>query len=234
MGPLPVYRIGNSMKAFTNTAVDYAGPFLTKQGRGRSREKRYLCVFTCMECRAVHFEIAFGLDTDSFLNCFYRFVCRRGLPKMIVSDNGSTFVGSVRELKDLYEQIDKLRVTRDGANKKVTWHFIPPYAPHFGGVHEAMVKCAKRALYHVLKNTDITDEELMSAFVGAEDLVNSRPLTYQASNPEDNLVLTPNHFLHGQMGGKFAPETVDLTRFDVRKRWRYVQELMKHFLDTMA
>ena len=66
MGPLPVYRLANSMKAFTNTAVDFAGPFLTKQGRKKSREKRYLCVFTCMECRDVHFEIAFGLDTDTF------------------------------------------------------------------------------------------------------------------------------------------------------------------------
>jgi transposase len=101
---------------------------------------------------------------------------------MVVSDNGSNF-GTVRELKDLYEQKGKMRITRDGANKKVTWHFIPPYAPHFSGVHEAMVKCAKRALYHILKNTDITDEELMSAFIGAEDLVNSRPLTYQTSNP---------------------------------------------------
>jgi len=78
-----------------------------------------------MECRAVHFEIAFGLDTDSFLNSFYRFVCRRRLPTVMVSDNGSNFVGSVRELKVLYEQIDKVKISGDGANKKVTWHFIP-------------------------------------------------------------------------------------------------------------
>jgi len=40
MGPLPVYRLANSMKTFTNTAVDFSGPFLTKQGRGRGVEEK--------------------------------------------------------------------------------------------------------------------------------------------------------------------------------------------------
>jgi len=39
MGPLPVYRLANSMKAFTNTAVDFAGQFLTKQERGEVEKK---------------------------------------------------------------------------------------------------------------------------------------------------------------------------------------------------
>ena len=38
----------------------------------------------------------------------------------------------------------------------------------------------------------------MTAFIGAEALLNSRPLTYQTSNPKDETPLTPNHFLHGQ------------------------------------
>jgi len=147
----------------------------------------------------------------------------------MVSDNGSNSVGSVRELNVIYEQIDKVKISRDGANKKVTWHFIPPQAPHFGGVHKSMVKCAKRAIYHILTNTDITDEVLMSAIIGAEDLVNSRPLTYQSANPGDNVDLTPIHFLHGQIDGRFASESVYLTRFDIRKRWRYVQDIVKHF-----
>ena len=56
-------------------------------------------------------------------------------------------------------------------------------------------------------NSDVTDEELMTVFTGAEALVNSRPLTYQSANPQDDVPLTPNHLLHGQMGGMFAPET---------------------------
>lgn len=31
--------------------------------------------------------------------------------------------------------------------------------------------------------------------------------------------LTRNHFLNGQLGGDFAPESIDETVFDVRKRF---------------
>ena len=61
-------RLKKTLRAFTRTAVDFAGPFITVQGRGIRRAKRYLCLFTCLTTRAVHLEIAFGLDTDSFLN----------------------------------------------------------------------------------------------------------------------------------------------------------------------
>ena len=70
-----------------STAVNFGGPFITVQGRGKRREKRYLCLFTCLSSRPVNVEVAFGLDTDSFLNAFYRMVNRRGLPKEVISDN---------------------------------------------------------------------------------------------------------------------------------------------------
>ena len=62
-------------------------------------------------------------------------------------------------------------------------------------------------------NADINDEELVTAFVGAESLINSRPLTYQSSHPADNVPLTPNHFLYGQL----APDSVDETHFNFKK-----------------
>ena len=69
-----------SLRAFTRTSVDFGGPFVTIQGRGKRRQKRYLCLLTCMATMAVHLEMAYGLDTDSFLNAFYRMASRRGLP----------------------------------------------------------------------------------------------------------------------------------------------------------
>ena len=50
-----------------------------------------------------------------------------------------------------------------------------------------------------MSNADAIDEELMTAFCGAEALINSRPLIYQSADVKDNVSLTPNHFLHGQM-----------------------------------
>ena len=134
------------MRAFRYAPVDYAGPFITTQGRGRSRLKRYLCLFTCLSCRAVHLEMAFSLDTDSFLNAFYLMVNRRGLPQEIITDNGTNFVGAEKELRLLVQQLDLDRIMASTANKGVKWHFNPPHAPHFGGVFETMVKSAKKAI----------------------------------------------------------------------------------------
>ena len=91
-----------------------------------------------------------------------------------------------------------------------------------------MIKSAKHAyaIYAVLGNSDIRDEELITAFTAAEGLLNSRPLTYQSSDPKDITPLTPNHFLHGQVGGEVAPESVDYTTFNLRNRWRRFQQLL--------
>ena len=76
-----------------------------------------------------------------------------------------------------------------------------------------MIKAAKRANYAILGNADISDEEILTAFTGAETLVNSRPLTYQSANPQDETPLLPNHFLIGQLGEQLAPGSVDKTDF---------------------
>ena len=80
-----------------------------------------------------------------------------------------------------------------------------------------MIKSAKRAIMTILKDVDVNDEEMMTTFTGAKALINSRPLTYQSANVKDNIPLTPNHFLHGQMGGQFAPEVINEVGFNPKK-----------------
>jgi len=70
MALLPLCRLQSSLRAFTQTALDFTRPFIMIQGRGMQRCKRYLCLFTCLASRAVHMEMAYGLDTDSFLKSF--------------------------------------------------------------------------------------------------------------------------------------------------------------------
>ncbi|KAK3736479.1 hypothetical protein QZH41_005829 [Actinostola sp. cb2023] len=117
MAPLPKIRLKLPLRAFARVAVDYVGPFVTIQGRSTRRAKRYLCLFTCLTSRAVHLEIAYSMDTDAFLNAFYRMVNRRGLPVEVLSDNGSNFIGGERELRELVEQLDKEKIERSAANK---------------------------------------------------------------------------------------------------------------------
>ena len=179
MAPLPRPRL-HSLRAFERVGIDYAGPYLTKQGRGKARMKRYLCLFTCLATRAVHLEMSYSLDTDSFINAFVRMTSRRGTPVYVISDNGTNFVGAERELRELVHALDKDKIAGETTKyHPIDWKFNPPSAPHFGGVFEAMVKSAKKAMKAVLGNADITDEDLQTAISGAERLLNSRPITYR-------------------------------------------------------
>ena len=126
--------------------------------------------------------MAYGIDTDSFPNAFYRMVNQRGLPREVLSDNGTNFVAAERELRELVEKLIQNKITQSVANNGVTCYFNPPQTPHFGGAHETMIKAAKRAVRTILGNADVTDEELMTALTGVDALLNSRPLTYQSAN----------------------------------------------------
>ena len=75
-------------------------------------------------------------------------------------------------------------------------------------------------------NTDFTDEELHTFLTNAESLLNSRPITYQSSSPKDLSPLTPNHFLHGQLDGLFAPQ---MQVGNPLARWRKVQAALSNF-----
>ena len=231
MAPLPKSRLQSSLRAFERVGVDYGGPFLTKQGRGRTRAKRYLCLFTCLTTRAVHLEMSYALDTDSFINAFTRMTSRRGTPTYVISDNGTNFVGAERELRELVEALDADRIAQETSKYcPIDWKFNPPCAPHFGGVFEALIKSAKKAIKVILGDADVSDEELHTAICGAERLLNSRPITYVSSDPNDLSPLTPSHFLVGEIGGPFAPEALDCEQtYNPRKRWHRVQQLLGQF-----
>eukprot|EP00117_Sycon_ciliatum_P001977 scpid104252/ scgid7410/ len=141
--------------------------------------------------------MSYELDTDSFPNAFTWMVGRRGLPLEMLSDNGTYFVGANKELLGIVHQLDQEAIQRSLATRGVVWHFNPLLAPHQGGVHEVMIKAAKKALTAILDNSPgvVTDEQLTTAIVGVEALLNSRPLTYQSASADENTPLTPLHFL---------------------------------------
>ena len=181
--------------------------------------------------RAVHLEMAWGLDTYSFLNAFARFTSRQGVPTELISDNGTNFVGAVNELKELTQQLDEEKMKRKTGTQGTRWLFNPPAALHFGGAHEILVKAAKKVIYSVLSGSDINNEDLITVFAEVEGLLNLRPLTYQSADVRGisklhKVLLTPNHFLLGQMGGQFTPEFEDVKEFNPQQRWRKVQQLV--------
>ena len=77
MAPLPKIRLQQSSRPFESCVVEFAGPFLTKQGHGRVRDKRYLSLFLCLKTHCCHLGMA-SSDTGAFLNAFVRMTARRG------------------------------------------------------------------------------------------------------------------------------------------------------------
>ena len=102
---------------------------------------------------------------------------------------------------------------------------IPPGGSHHGGIFEALIKSANKGLRAILGESGSPNEELLTSVVEVEGVLNSRPLTFCSSDPDDEHVLTPNHFLFGQMGGEVAPRVLDKIALKPRNRWRFVQDL---------
>ena len=81
-------------------------------------------------------EIAYGMDTNLFLNDFYRMVNQRGLPLEVLSDNGTNIVGGNTELRELINNLEKYKIKLSTANKGIKWHFNAPLGPHLGCIIE--------------------------------------------------------------------------------------------------
>ena len=112
--PLPEFRVKQSFP-FSAVGVDFAGPLLIKQfsfAPGRRnfddicKGKAWVCLFTCTTTRAVHLDIVTDMSSLTFLRCFKRFVARRGLPSLVVSDNGATFKSAAKIIKSIVEHPD--------------------------------------------------------------------------------------------------------------------------------
>lgn len=202
MGNLPKDRVTPSTP-FTTTGIDYAGPFLVRDRRGRGYKcyKCYICIFVCFSTKAIHIELVSSLEAQAFIVALRRFTARRGKPRTLVSDNSTTFKGANKELIELYNFIkdssDKL--ISFSSNEGINWKFIPVYSPHMGGIHEAAVKSCKYHLKRVVGKALLTYEEFMSYLVQIEGILNSRPLCpIPSTDSDDVFILTPAHFLIGR------------------------------------
>ena len=139
-----------------SVGVDYAGPLTVKHYAHSSYPKTltsgkpnahisyggkvWVCVFTCCVSRAVHFEIVTDLTPLSFIRCFKRFVCRRGLPVGIISDNGTTFKAAAKIIRNVFKH-PKVQNYHSGVNVK--WIFNIEWAPWWGGFFERTVQLLK-------------------------------------------------------------------------------------------
>lgn len=226
MAPLPAARLVPSEPPFTRVGVDYFGPLSVKQGR--SRVKRYGCLFTCLSVRAVHVEIAHTLESDSFICAYQRFVARRGVPKEIFSDNGTNFKGAERELREALLRLNQDKIGNRLRRDEVQWHFNPPEASHQGGVWERMIRSVRKILRALLQEQIVSDETLLTLMAEVERILNDRPLTPVSDSPFDAEALTPNKILLLKSNASLPLDVV--AKDDVyNKRWRAAQAIANAF-----
>ncbi|XP_062534775.1 uncharacterized protein LOC134203952, partial [Armigeres subalbatus] len=205
---LPTSRV-TPARPFSISGVDYCGPvFLKSPVRNRSPTKAYIAIFVCFSTRAVHIELVSDLSTPAFLSALRRFVARRGRICELHSDNGTAFKGAANVLHRIYEMLklndsDRESITNWCAEQEIQWKFIPPRAPHFGGLWEAAVKSCKHHLLREIGQTSISWEDMTTLLAQIEMCLNSRPLTPLPTDPADLKYLPQAIFLLVRISKQF-------------------------------
>ncbi|UYV84394.1 hypothetical protein LAZ67_X002002 [Cordylochernes scorpioides] len=194
MAALPENRIGLG-KPFQITGVDLLGPLHLKEG---------------------------GKVKGVFMMALHRFICRRGRPEKIYSDNGTNFA----KLNRIFKRLDWTRIERETSIKRIQWIFIPPSAPWWGGFWERMVRTIKEMLIKMLGHRKLKYVQLQTALCEIESIINNRPLTYVSEDDNDLKPLTPNEFLQNGPESSF-PEFENLKPEMLHTRYRELGQLKR-------
>ena len=232
MGNVPAERVTRA-RPFSRTGLDYAGPFQIKasKGSGIRSSKGYLAIFVCLATKAVHLEVVGDLTTECFLAAVRRFSVRRGISQQLWSDNATTFHGADSALRAMFREatIQWPNVADALANSRIQWKFIPPTAPHFGGLWEAAVKSAKSHLKRIIDAQKLTYEEFSTLVIQIGSTLNSRPLTPLSGQPEDLDVLTSGHFLVDSSLSSIPEPSEQNPSLGHLQHWRLVQSMYHQF-----
>lgn len=168
------------------------------------------------------------MDTSSCINAIQRFKVYKGEPREFFSDNGSNFHGADNVLKSEFAKLNQDLIQQEFTSTEQKWTFNPPKASNMGGVWERLIQTVKRCLKQMLTTKTPTHEMLVTLFAEAENIVNSRPLTYISLDSADDEALTPNHFLFGS-SNSLKPIATTTPNHLHRNDWRAIQEMTKHF-----
>ena len=81
MSPWPRKKVAHSAP-FTCNGLDCFGPIYIQAES--SKEKVWVCLFTCVTVRAIHLELVKDMTAEQFLLALRRFIATRGKPTQII------------------------------------------------------------------------------------------------------------------------------------------------------
>ena len=218
---------------FHVTGVDFTGALFVRDSGGE--QKVYICLFTCANTRAVHLEVVTDLTEEKFLQAFRRFVGRKSLPQLMISDNASTFQSAAKEI----EKMINSPTLNEHLNKQGTvWQFIPKRAPWYGGFWERLIGLTKTTLKKVLGRTFISLIALQTIVFEVEAILNDRPITYTSTDLNDPEPLCPSHLLYGrrivslpypQVSAEDISDPDYMTAPIIREAFTHQSQILQHF-----
>ena len=199
--PYPTKRITES-KPFGSIGLDYFGPFNVKQLNPQltdSNPKTWICIFTCLNTRAISLELITDMTSYQFLLAFKRFISRFGSPTYITSDIALTFKLSSNCLNEIYKPLPYLPRSdiflNYISNERITWNFIPELSPWMGGHYERLIGICKKAIKKTVGRNLFNSYSITNVNQGNRSIVNSRPLTYVSSELSEKYTLSPSDLL---------------------------------------
>ncbi|CAD5217026.1 unnamed protein product [Bursaphelenchus xylophilus] len=179
---LPRERITRTAP-FENVGVDAFGPYMIKAEKGF--KKRWGIIFTCATTRAIHLEVVDNMSAKAFLEAFLRFKSVRGIPNIIISDNGTNFTAAAPVI-----------IHKFAPDVDIRWKFIDPGCPWKGGFYERLIGMVKRAFQRLSRQfKSFSDSQFITLLKEVEDAINHRPLFRAEETPDDFSPLRPVDFL---------------------------------------
>ena len=229
ISPLPEFRVKEDL-AFTSVGIDFAGPLFIET-ESQALKKGYIALFTCATTRALHLEIVPNLSCEAFLLCLKRFVSRRGVQKLIVTDNAKTFKAASKRLMNIFKSA---AVNHYLVRHNIKWKYNLAKAPWWGGFYELLIKGVKLCLKKNVGKSRLSYDELQTIVSEIEGVLNSRPLTYLYSNELEEPFTPPQLVIGKRLLSmpEYTSEEEDFsneTPNDARKREQYLSKVMAHY-----
>ncbi len=227
MASPPSIRLTPQTPPFYNTACHYFGPYNVRI-RCNKTAKHYGVIFTSLNTRSVHLELATDCSTMDFLQVLRRFFCIRGFLAVIPSDNGTQNVGAERVLQEMIEGLDTDQLREICTERGINWIFTTPAAPHQNGCAKALVKSTKRVLHKVIGEQVLRPFELYTCLLEVANLLNQRPIGRLPNDPDDGAYLCPNDLRLGRATSEIRQGPFQETK-DPRQRVEFVQQIVNSF-----
>lgn len=153
----------------------------------------------------------------------------------LVSDNGKTFHATAKFLRSIFKDPT---VEEYLAVQGCQWVFNVECAPWWGGVFERMVRSTKRCLRKLVGRASFTRDEMLTAVVEIEAVINSRPLSYVSATDVEE-PLTPSHLIVGRrllslpdyLGYvcDHGDEDFEVDASQLTKRMKHFASVLNHF-----